>query len=449
MTPTRKELRAAGKALRDKCAKDAHATWKPHAERRDLVELLIESAAGRMPQLVPIRYGRMMQSPFAFYRGAAAIMAADLAHTPVTGIRVQACGDCHLLNFGGFATPERNIIFDINDFDETLPAPWEWDVKRLAASCVIAGQHNGFGKAEAREMAMRCVAGYREHMNDFAQMSVMERWYQHISKDDVLAAIRSEKWREIVEGLITKAVTRTVLEEDFPKLVSVEGGRPRIKDNPPLIFHEMTRGAEEYAHAVQVAFHKYRATLSVDHRELLDRFEMKDIAYKVVGVGSVGTYCAILLMMAASDDALFLQLKEARASVLEPYAGKSRYANGGQRVVAGQRLMQAASDIFLGWTEESRRHFYVRQLRDVKIKPFVDGMAPIQLGRYAEWCGWALARAHAKSGDAATISGYLGSSSRFDKAIAQFALTYAEQNELDHTALLKAIQDGRIQALQE
>jgi uncharacterized protein (DUF2252 family) len=449
MAPSRKELLAAGKALHDKCGKDAHATWKPHAERRDLVELLMESDAGRMPQLVPIRYGRMMQSPFAFYRGAATIMAADLAHTPVTGIRVQACGDCHLLNFGGFATPERNIIFDINDFDETLPAPWEWDVKRLAASCVIAGQHNGFGKAEAREMAMRCVEGYREHMNDFAQMSVMERWYQHISKDDVLAATRSEKWREIVERRITKAVTRTVLEDDFPKLASVEGDRPRIKDNPPLIFHQMIRGAEEYAHAVQVAGRKYRATLSVDHRELLDRFEMKDIAYKVVGVGSVGTYCAIILMMAASDDALFLQLKEARPSVLEPYAGKSRYANEGQRVVAGQRLMQAASDIFLGWTEESGRHFYVRQLRDMKIKPLVDGMTPSHLGRYAESCGWALARAHAKSGDAAMISGYLGSSSHFDKAIAQFALTYAEQNELDYKALQKAIQDGRIQALQE
>jgi uncharacterized protein (DUF2252 family) len=449
VTPTRKELRAAGKALRDKCAKDAHATWKPSAERRDPVELIIESAADRMPQLLPIRYGRMMQSPFAFYRGAAAIMAADLAHTPVTGITVQACGDCHLLNFGGFATPERNIIFGINDFDETLPAPWEWDVKRLAASCVIAGQHNGFSKAESREMAMRCVKGYREHMNDFAQMSVMERWYQHITKDDVLAATRSKKWRKMSEARIAKAVARSVLEDDFPKLANVEGGTPRIRDNPPLIFHEMIRCAEEYADAVNAAFRKYRQTLSDDHRELLDRFEMKDIAYKVVGVGSVGTYCSILLMMAASDDALFLQVKEARTSVLEPYAGKSRYANRGQRVVAGQRLMQSASDIFLGWTEESGRHYYVRQLRDMKIKPLVDGMDVTRLGRYSELCGWVLARAHAKSGDAAMISGYLGSSSRFDKAVAQFALTYAEQNELDYKALLKAIQDGRIQVLQE
>jgi uncharacterized protein (DUF2252 family) len=449
MTASRKERRAEGKTLRNKCARRVHATWKPHAERRDPIDLLTESAADRMPQLVPIRYGRMMQSPFAFYRGAAAIMAADLAHTPATGIRVQACGDCHLLNFGGFATPERNVVFDINDFDETLPAPWEWDVKRLATSCVIAGQHNGYNKADAREMAVRCVAGYREHIQDFAQKSVMERWYESISADDILGAIRMKKWRKHVEAQIAKAAARTVLEDDFPKLASVEGGTPRIKDNPPLIFHETIRGAEEYANAVHVAFDKYRETLSDDHRALLDRFEFKDIAYKVVGVGSVGTYCAILLMMAGDDDALFLQVKEARESVLERYAGKSNYANRGQRVVAGQRLTQSASDIFLGWSEESGRHYYVRQLRDVKIKPLVDGLTVFQLGLYSEWCGWALARAHAKAGDPAMISGYLGSNAGFDKAVAAFAIAYAEQNERDFQALVKAIRDGRIQALQE
>lgn len=445
---SRKERRAAGKALRDKCAKDSHASWKPHAKRRDPIELLIESSAGRMQQLVPIRYGRMMQSPFAFYRGAAAIMAADLAHTPVSGIRVQACGDCHLLNFGGFATPERNIAFDINDFDETLPAPWEWDLKRLAASGVIAGYHNGYSKAEARDMAMRCAQSYREHMHDFAQMTVLERWYQHISEDDILKAISSKKWRHQVEANVNKAAARTALQDEFPKLATVEGGKPRIKDNPPLIFHEMIRGAEEYANAVYIAFGKYRDTLSDERQELLDRFEMKDIAYKVVGVGSVGTYCAIMLMMAGDDDALFLQVKEARESVLEPYAGKSQYANRGQRVVTGQRLMQAASDLFLGWTEESGRHYYVRQLRDVKVKPLVEGMNASRMGRYLEWCGWAIARAHAKSGDAAMISGYLGSNSRFDKAVARFALTYAEQNERDYKTLLKAIRDGRIQTLE-
>src|SRR5215813_7911968 len=234
MTPTRKERRVAGKALRDKCPKEAHGTWKPHAERRDPVDLLIESAAERMPQLVPIRYGRMMQSPFAFYRGAATIMAADLAHTPVTGVRVQACGDCHLLNFGGFATPERNVVFDINDFDETLPAPWEWDVKRLATSCVIAGQHNGYKKADAREMALRCVESYRDHIHTFARMTVLERWYEHIDANDILSAISGKKWRREVQMQIDKAAARSVLEDDFPKLATVKGGQPRIKDNPPL-----------------------------------------------------------------------------------------------------------------------------------------------------------------------------------------------------------------------
>ncbi len=444
-----KEHRALGKALREKCERDAHATWKPPKKRCDPIKLLVESSAGRMPNLVPIRYGRMMQSPFAFYRGAAAIMAADLAQTPVSGIRVQVCGDCHLLNFGGFATPERNIIFDINDFDETLPAPWEWDVKRLAASCVVAAQHNGLNNSDARDIAKRCVRSYRERIHNYARMSVLERWYQRIDADDILGAIRLKKWRREVEDQITKATARTVLENDFPKLVTVKDGKPRIKDNPPLIFHETTRGAEEFGRAVQAGFRKYRATLSDERRELLDHFEMKDIAWKVVGVGSVGTYCAIVLLMAADDDVLFMQVKEARQSVLEPYAGKSRYKNRGERVVAGQRLMQSASDIFLGWTEDDDRHYYVRQLRDIKIKPMIDGLDITRLGRYVEWCGWALARAHAKSGDAAKIAGYLGSSARFDVAIAKFSLAYAEQNARDHKALIKAIRDGRIKAIQE
>jgi uncharacterized protein (DUF2252 family) len=446
----RKERRAAGKTLRDKCARVAHGTWKPYSNRRDPIDLLIESSKGRMQQLVPIRYGRMMQSPFAFYRGAAAIMAADLARTPVSGIRMQACGDCHLLNFGGFATPERNIAFDINDFDETLPAPWEWDVKRLAASCVVAGQHNGYNRGEAREMAVRCVESYRGHIQNFARMTVLERWYQHIDAADILSAISGKKWRREVQTQIDKAIVRSVLEDDFPKLATVEGGRPRIKDNPPLIFHQGDVGADgEYGRAVKAAFREYRTTLSDERRELLDRFELKDIAIKVVGVGSVGTMCAILLLMADTDDALFLQVKEARLSVLEPYAGKSRFRNRGERVVVGQRLMQAASDLFLGWTEYEGRHFYIRQLHDIKIKPLIEGISASRLGLYSGWCGWALARAHAKSGDAAMISGYLGSNSQFDKAVGRFALAYAEQNECDYKALLKAIRDGRIEVLQE
>jgi uncharacterized protein (DUF2252 family) len=286
-----------------------------------------------MPQLVPIRYARMMQSPFAFYRGAAAIMAGDLAHTPVSGIRVQACGDCHLLNFGGFATPERNIAFDINDFDETLPAPWAWDVKRLAVSCFVAGQHNGYNKAEAREMALRCVESYREHIDRFSRMSVLDRWYEHIDASDILSAISGKKWRREVQTQIEKAVARSVLEDDFPKLATVERGQPRIKDNPPLIFHQGNVAADgEYGRAIKAAFRQYRTTLSDERRELLDRFELKDVAIKVVGVGSVGTMCGILLLMADTDDALFLQVKEARMSVLEPYAGKSRYPNRGERV---------------------------------------------------------------------------------------------------------------------
>jgi uncharacterized protein (DUF2252 family) len=450
MTPSQKERRATGKSLRDKCARLAHATWKPPAKRRNPVALLIESSKGRMSQLVPIRYGRMMQSPFAFYRGAAAIMAADLASTPVSGIRVQACGDCHLLNFGGYATPERNLAFDINDFDETLPAPWEWDVKRLATSCVIAGQHNGYNKAEAREMALRCVESYREHIHESARMTVLERWYAHIDAADILGAIQTKKWRQDVQAQIEKAVARTVLEDDFPKLATVEGGKPRIKDNPPLIFHQGDVNADdEYGRAVKAAFRKYRVTLSDERRELLDRFDMKDIAIKVVGVGSVGTMCAILLLMADSDDVLFLQVKEARVSVLEPYAGKSRFRNRGERVVVGQRLMQAASDLFLGWTEYQGRHFYVRQLHDSKIKPVIEGLSATRLGLYSGWCGWALARAHAKSSDASMISGYLGSNSEFDKAVPKFALAYAEQNERDYKALLKAIRDGRIETFEE
>jgi uncharacterized protein (DUF2252 family) len=450
MTPTRKERSATGKAMRNKCSRVAHGTWKPHAKRRDPIDLLILSSAGRMQQLVPIRYGRMMQSPFAFYRGAAAIMAADLARTPVSGIRVQACGDCHLLNFGGFATPERNIAFDINDFDETLPAPWEWDVKRLATSCVIAGQHNGYNRAEARDMAVRCVESYREHIDNFARMTVLERWYEHIDASDILRAISGKKWRQEVRMQIEKAAARSVLEDDFPKLATVEGGQPRIKDNPPLIFHQGDVSADgEYGRAVKAAFSEYRTTLSAERRELLDRFELKDVAIKVVGVGSVGTICGILLLMADTDDALFLQVKEARVSVLEPYAGKSCYPNRGERVVVGQRLTQAASDLFLGWTEYEGRHFYIRQLRDIKIKPLIEGISASRLGLYSGWCGWALARAHAKSGDAAMISGYLGSNSRFDKAVAKFALAYADQNERDYQALLKAIRGGRIQTLEE
>ena len=446
-TLTREERKAAGKALRDKCPRRSHATWKAPSNRPDPVELLIQSSKDRIPNLVPIRYGRMMQSPFAFYRGAAAIMAADLALMPTSGIRVQTCGDCHLMNFGGFGTPERDIIFDINDFDETLPAPWEWDLKRLAASFVVAGRNNGFKEAESRKAALRCIQSYHEHMHSYADMGALEMWYQRM--DNMVASIKSRKWKKIVQKQIAKAATRTVAEYDFPKLASVEDGKVRIKDNPPLIFHQRGVGTAEYDRLVKDAFHCYRETLPDDLKTLLDRYEVKDVAVKVVGVGSVGTRCAILLIMTGDDEPLFLQVKEAHQSVLEPYAGKSVYSNYGQRVVAGQRLMQAASDMFLGWTEQLGRHFYVRQLRDIKIEPLVEIFDSRALADYGEWCGWALARAHAKSGDAATISGYLGNSSRFDDAVSNFALAYADQNQRDYHALLEAIRAGKIAVLQE
>jgi uncharacterized protein (DUF2252 family) len=389
----------------------------------------------------------MMQSPFAFYRGAAVIMASDLALMPTSGIWVQACGDCHLMNFGGFGTPERRIIFDISDFDETLPAPWEWDLKRLAVSFVLAGRNNGFKEPESRKAARRCIQSYREHMHCYAEIGALEMWYQRM--DNMVACIKSRKWKKIVQKQIAKAATRTVVEYDFPKLASVKNAQIQIKDNPPLIFHQRGVGTAEYDQLVKDAFRCYRETLPDDLKTLLDRYEVKDVAVKVVGVGSVGTRCAILLIMTGDGEPLFLQVKEAHESVLEPYAGKSVYSNDGQRVVAGQRLMQAASDMFLGWTEQLGRHFYVRQLRDIKIEPLVEIFDPRALADYGEWCGWALARAHAKSGDAAMISGYLGNSSRFDDAVSNFAMTYADQNERDYQALLEAIRAGKIEALRE
>ncbi len=387
-TLTREERRNAGRALRDKVARESHAGWTPPRQRRNPVDMLIASSAGRIAKLLPIRYGRMMQSPFTFYRGAAAIMAADLASTPVSGIRVQACGDCHLLNFGGFATPERNVIFDINDFDETLPAPWEWDVKRLAASFVVASRNNGFGGASARDIALECTKSYRENMVRHATMGALDIWYERISVNDIIAKGTRKKWRRLLEKQVEKASSRSVVEDDFPKLAHVKGTSVRIRDNPPLIFHQAMWDKGMHDGIVMRAFRRYRKTLSDDLKVLLDRFRMMDVAVKVVGVGSVGTRCGIVLMMADDDDVMFLQVKEARVSVLEPYAGASAYQNRGQRVVAGQRLMQSASDIFLGWTKGARgRHFYIRQLRDMKIKPVVEIFDSIAMTRYAQWCG--------------------------------------------------------------
>lgn len=442
---SRADRKDEGKALRLAAPLASHAQWHAPTHRRDPIDLLIESGAGRVPELLPIRYGRMMQSPFTFYRGAAAIMAADLAGLPSTGIRVQACGDCHLLNFGSFATPERRQVFAINDFDETLPAPWEWDVKRLAASFVVAARSNSYSADEAREAAQTCARSYRERMREFSKMGVLDVWYLSIDLEAAIEEIDDEIAKERGKKRMAKARDRDVMDEDFPEMVTFEGGVHRIRDNPPLIFH--TQGEEEAVLEARVreAFEAYRATLPEDRRLLLDRYEYKDLAMKVVGVGSVGTRCAIMLMMGGADDVLFLQVKEARASVLEPYAGQSTYTNHGQRVVMGQRLMLSASDIFLGWTESNiGKHFYIRQLRDMKLKPLVELYTPAVMNQYAELCGWALAQAHARSGDAAKIAGYLGKKEDFDIAITDFSERYADQNELDYKALVQAVQEGRL-----
>ena len=441
---------AEGRALRDRVPRTSHAGWRRPPRRRNPVDILVETSKGRLPELLPIRYGRMLQSPFTFYRGAAAIMAADLSTTPTTGVRVQACGDCHLVNFGGFATPERRILFDLNDFDETLPAPWEWDVKRLAASFVVASRSNGSSARDAREAAAACGRSYREHMAELASMRALDVWYRSLDVEALLARLKDDVDRRRALKNLEKARARSVAEDDFPKLVDVAGATPRIRENRPLIYHPAGADAEKFERNVRKAFASYHATLSDDRRVLLDRYEIKDFSLKVVGVGSVGTFCGILLMQAGPNDPLFLQVKEARTSVFEPFAGRSAYPNRGQRVVAGQRLMQSASDAFLGWTEgDAGRHFYLRQLRDMKIKPMVEVFSASMMVNYAEICGWVLARAHARSGDAVKIAAYLGKRPRFDRALADFSVAYADQNELDHKALVNAVRKGRVEAAVE
>jgi len=444
------ERRRRGKALRDKVPREDQAGWRSFKGRRDPVELLTESNKGRLQQLIPIRFGRMVQSPFAFFRGSAAIMAADLAHTPRSGLIVQACGDAHLLNFGGFATPERNVVFDINDLDETLPAPWEWDLKRLAASIVIAGRHLELSERDSRRAATATVCSYREHMSDYAFMRALDIWYETVDVDRMLKQFSQEEVRKRVEQRIEKLRARTVADHDFPKLAEQHGTVARIKDNPPLIFHPSAKETPDYRNRYTDAVAGYRASLPEHTRVLFDRFGFSDLAIKVVGVGSVGTLCMVGLFMAADHDPLFLQIKEANASVLEPYAGKSRHPNHGQRVIAGQRLMQSASDIFLGWTRgKNNRDFYVRQLRDMKISAIVEGWDVDMLRAYGKVCGWALARAHARSGDAAKISGYMGSSASFDDAICEFAVDYADQNRRDYRVFVRAVREGGIKAIIE
>ncbi|MFC0396970.1 DUF2252 domain-containing protein [Paraburkholderia rhizosphaerae] len=448
------ERAAQGRIIRDSIPRSLQAGWTVPARRHDPVELLVASNQHRLATLVPIRFGRMSASPFAFYRGAAAVMAADLASAPTSGLRVQACGDAHLMNFGGFATPERNVIFDINDLDETLPAPFEWDLKRLAASVVIAAQHLELQHSDMTRITTDLVREYRERMHDYAAMRALDVWYDKIDLQKYQDRSADPEIVEAVRKRISQRIEaerrKTVPDHLYPKLVTEEGGQPRIKDEPPLIFHP----TEEIAPGLQTGYAQalasYRESLAEHVRVLFDRFHFVDLAIKVVGVGSVGTLCAVGLFMASDNDPLFLQVKEANASVLEPYAGKSRHSNHGERVIAGQRIMQSASDVFLGWSRgQNGRDFYFRQLRDMKMSVIIEALDTGLLRQYARMCAHALARAHARSGDAAMMAGYMGSGQTFDDAITEFATDYSSQNRRDYREFIQAIREGRIQATTE
>ena len=443
---SREERLAAGRSLREAFPRSGHAIWKAPAGRRDPIEILEESNRDRLPELVPIRYGRMLRSPFTFLRGSAGLMAYDLSTTPNTGLRVQACGDCHLLNFGLFATPERNLVFDLNDFDETLPAPWEWDLKRLVVSLAVAARDASMSEADAREVVLRCARAYRERLREYSRMSPLEVWYTRLDMESLIAMAPDEKAKKIRKAFAEKARQR-VIEHLFPKIAAKAGRGHRLVDQPPILVHIADPESEGI---IREGFADYQRSLSDERRILFDRYRLEDYALKVVGIGSVGTRCFIGLFFDDEDHPLILQVKEACRSVLEPYAGKSAYDNQGQRVVIGQRLMQSSSDIFLGWARGRRgKDFFVRQLRDMKMSMPVEAFSAVQLKRYANICGWTLARAHAKSGDAVTISGYLGKGDTFDKAMEEFALAYADQNERDHAALVKAVRSGRLDALLE
>jgi len=448
MFRSREERIAAGKALRVSVPHATHAIWNPSANRRDPMEILTESNKDRLAQLIPVRHGRMLPSPFTFLRGSAALMAADLATTPTTGLRVQACGDCHLLNFGLFATPERNLIFDINDFDETLPAPWEWDVKRLAVSFAVAVRDIHLSDKRAQGTAVECVRAYRERLRELSKMSPMDVWYDRLDAQTIIDMAPDAKIKEVRKQIVAKAKQR-IGDYLYPQISEEIAGRRRLIDQPPALFHVSKDLEPEHESIVQDALKAYRMSLPDERRVLFDRYSLEDIAIKAVGIGSVGTMCFVGLFFSAENHPLLLQFKQARNSVLEPYAGKSIYDNDGQRVVVGQRMMQSASDIFLGWMRgRGGRDFFVRQLRDMKMSARIEeGASATQAMLYAELCGRTLAHAHAKSGDAALISGYLGKSDDFDQAIGKFSLAYADQNEKDHSALVDAVKTGKIEAI--
>jgi uncharacterized protein (DUF2252 family) len=453
------ERAARGKAARSEVPRSSHAEFRPRPRRPDPIKLLESQAKTRVPELVPIRYGRMLVSPFTFYRGAALIMASDLASTPRSGFTVQCCGDAHLSNFGVFASPERRLIFDLNDFDETLPGPWEWDVKRLAASVMIGAQDNGYSVKDQDQVVLETVASYRTAMTEFAGMSNLDVWYAGVDIGALLDELGSQLKPAMAKRAgkaLAKARTRDSMSA-FSKLTRVIDGEPRIVADPPLIvpIDEFAEGDQraEILDWLQELLQRYQRSLDLDLRHLIEEFRLTDFARKVVGVGSVGTRAWIALMLGRDGrDPLFLQMKEAEASVLEKFVGRSEFDNHGERVVVGQRLMQAASDIFLGWLhvpagiDGKPRDFYGRQLRDWKGSAAIEQMVPTGMAKYGELCGWTLARAHARSGDRVAIAAYLGKGATFDRAIVEFSRAYAEQNERDYRALQQAVESGRIGA---
>ena len=468
--PSAEERKARGKTSREKTPTSSHSGWKPAADRPDPVALLEEQNLTREQDLVPVRHGRMLVSPFTFYRGAAKIMAADLKDTPRAGLTAQLCGDAHVSNFGIFASPERALLFDLNDFDETLPGPFEYDVKRMAASFTIAARNNGLTKAEAHDVTLASVKAYREAMAEFAQMRTMDIWYAHLSEQELMAALNTAvgtqkdkvQKKEAKEGEkaakkgALKARTRDSLQA-LSKLAEHVDGNYRIVSQPPIVIpaRELSASigysADELQHMIHEQFRAYRTTLQDDRRHLLERFEIIDMARKVVGVGSVGTRAFIVLLQGRDEqDPLFLQIKEATASVLEDHLPKSRYKQHGERVVQGQRMMQAASDIYLGWTKgvEANRWLYWRQLRDMKFSVDVESLKAFGLTFLARQCGWTLARAHARSGDPIAIAGYLGKSDAFDRSITDFSERYADQNEQDYQAFSDAVKSGRLEAIE-
>jgi uncharacterized protein (DUF2252 family) len=443
---TRVDREAAGRALRERCPREAHATLPSTSGRADPIDMLLADSKGRVERLIPIRFGRMVASPFAFFRGTAGIMAADLATTPSTGYLVHSCGDAHLMNFGAFATPERRVIFDINDFDETYPAPWEWDLKRLATSFVLASLANGHRPSDARAAARRVVQDYAAEMTELAGRSVLDAWYSYLDYNELIEETDDSVLRRRRRHVLRQATQRTATSE-FVKLAHFVDGEPRIRESPPLVYHPSDDEEAGFDGVIRENFTLYRDSLPPDRRVLFDRYALTDVAMKVVGVGSVGLVCAIGLFFASDGDVLFLQVKQVGDSVLQPAGAEIPYASHGERVVVGQRIMQAASDVFLGHMVGVRgRHFYVRQLRDVKVRPMVEVFTPANMRGFARNCARALARAHARSGDPAIIAGYIGRGSVLADAIATFSIAYADQAVRDHGSMVEAIRTGAIEA---